>query len=91
MYRGAVYADIHRYQRCVDLWKYAYILRHQKGDPLKHECLFTVQALVKLFWEMQVEVESGASDEKVCACAIYQCYEFTLRTVLVVYLSVPFY
>ncbi|KAK3095431.1 hypothetical protein FSP39_014592 [Pinctada imbricata] len=65
MYRGAVYADIHRYQRCVDLWKYAYILRHQRGDPLKHECLFTVQALVKLFWEMQVEVESGASDEKV--------------------------
>lgn len=65
MYRGAVYADSRRYQRCVDLWKYAYILRHQKGESLNHECLFTVQALVKLFWEMQVELESGATDEKV--------------------------
>ena len=65
MYRGAVYADTHRYQRCVDLWKYAYILRHRKNEPLTHECLFTVQALVKLFWEMQVELESGATEEKV--------------------------
>lgn len=66
MYRGAVYADTHRYQRCVDLWKYAYILRSQKNEPLTHECLFTVQALVKLFWEMQVELESGTTEEKVC-------------------------
>ncbi|KAK3609218.1 hypothetical protein CHS0354_035158 [Potamilus streckersoni] len=65
MYRGAVYADSHRYQRCVDLWKYAFILRHEKGEPLNPECLFTIQALVKLFWEIQVEVESGATDEKV--------------------------
>lgn len=27
MYRGAVYADMHHYQRCVDLWKYAFQLR----------------------------------------------------------------
>lgn len=65
MYRGAVYADSHRYQRCVDLWKYAYVLRNKKGEPLNHECLFTVQALIKLFWEMQVELESGATEEKV--------------------------
>ena len=65
MYRGAVYADSHRFQRCVDLWKYAYCLRHEKKDPMNPECLFSVQALVKLFWEIQVEVESGSSDEKV--------------------------
>ena len=65
MYRGAVYADSHRFQRCVDLWKYAYSLRHEKKDPMNPECLFSVQALVKLFWEIQVEVETGASDEKV--------------------------
>lgn len=65
MYRGAVYADSHRFQRCVDLWKYAYSLRHEKKDPMNPECLFSVQALVKLFWEIQVEVESGASSEKV--------------------------
>ncbi|XP_046361062.1 protein fem-1 homolog C-like [Haliotis cracherodii] len=65
MYRGAVYADTHRYQRCVDLWKYAFQLRHKKVEALNHECLFTVQALVKLFWEMQLELESGATDERV--------------------------
>lgn len=65
MYRGAVYADSHRFQRCVDLWKYAYTLHHAKKDPLNPECLFSVQALVKLFWEIQVEVESGVSDENV--------------------------
>lgn len=63
MYRGAVYADTQRYQRCVDLWKYAYVLRNQKGDALNHECLFTVQAIVKLLWEIQAELESGSTEE----------------------------
>lgn len=74
MYRGAVYADSHHYQRCVDLWMYAYMLRHSKGDPLKQECLFTVQALVKLFWEMQVELESNATDERVQSFCFYLWY-----------------
>ena len=65
MYRGAVYADTHRYQRCVDLWKYAFEIRHEKHDCFNHECLFTVQALVKLFWEMQLELEAGAMEESV--------------------------
>lgn len=78
MYRGAVYADSHRYQRCVDLWMYAYMLRHSKGDPLKQECLFTVQALVKLFWEMQVELESNATEEKV-----YSGHSHTYRIALI--------
>ena len=63
MYRGAVYADSLRYQRCVDLWKYACILRHERSEPMSQECLFTIQGLVKLFWEIQVEVESSAVDE----------------------------
>lgn len=63
MYRGAVYADSYNFQRCVDLWKYAYTLRYQDDDPLNQECLFTVQALVKLFWEIQVDVDSGLTDE----------------------------
>lgn len=63
MYRGAVYADSHNFQRCVDLWKYAYCLRYQESEPLNQECLFTIQALVKLFWEIQFDVESGASDD----------------------------
>jgi hypothetical protein len=25
-YRGAVYADTNVYQKCIDLWKYAYVL-----------------------------------------------------------------
>lgn len=65
MYRGAVYADSLRYQRCVDLWKYAYTLRFQCEEPLNHDSVFTIQAIVKLFWEILVEVESGATDENI--------------------------
>lgn len=65
MYRGAVYADTHRYQRCVDLWKYAFQLRHEKNEPLNHECLFTLQALCKLFWEIFEEHTAGYTNEAV--------------------------
>ena len=65
MYRGAVYADTHRYQRCVDLWKYAFQLRHEKKEPLNHECLFTLQALCKLFWEIFEEHTAGYTNEAV--------------------------
>ncbi len=50
MYRGAVYADTRDYQRCVDLWKYAFALRHHAATRrhprslLTHEYLFTLQA-----------------------------------------------
>ena len=54
MYRGAVYADLHAYQRCIDLWKYAFWLRRSapRSSLLAHEYLFTLQALCKLFWEI---------------------------------------
>ncbi|XP_045190809.1 protein fem-1 homolog C-like isoform X1 [Mercenaria mercenaria] len=75
MYRGAVYADSHNFQRCVDLWKYAYSLRYQKDEPLNQECLFTIQALVKLFWEIQTEVESGATDDLIQQEDVVQVFE----------------
>ncbi|KAL4231195.1 Protein fem-1 B [Mactra antiquata] len=59
MYRGAVYADSFQFQRCVDLWKYSYKLRYKEEDPFNNECQFTVQALIKLFWE--IDLESGDS------------------------------
>lgn len=65
MYRGAVYADTHRYQRCVDLWKYAFQLRHDKQEPLNHECIFTLQALCKLFWEIHEEYAADYTGENV--------------------------
>ena len=65
MYRGAVYADTHCYQRCVDLWKYAFKLRHERQEPLNHECLFTLQALCKLFWEIHDENDGGFTSEAV--------------------------
>jgi hypothetical protein len=75
MYRGAVYADSHNFQRCVDLWKYAYSLRFQMDEPLNQECLFTIQALVKLFWEIQVDVESGVTDEVIQQDDIMEVFE----------------
>jgi len=65
MYRGAVYADSHRFQRCADLWKYAYTLRYRQDEPLNHDCLFSVQALVKFFWEVQMERDHSTTEEKI--------------------------
>ena len=65
MYRGAVYADTHQYQRCVDLWKYAFTLRHNKEEPLSSECVFTLQALCKLFWEIHDEFADGYTQEPI--------------------------
>ena len=79
MYRGAVYADTHRYQRCVDLWKYAYQLRHAKDEPLNHECLFTLQALCKLFWEIYDEYTGGFTTEMVQFDDIHQVCALCFR------------
>lgn len=65
MYRGAMYADSHRYQRCVDLWKYAFQLHHEKNEPLNHEGLYTLQALCKLFLEIDEEYQGGFTEEAV--------------------------
>ena len=75
MYRGAVYADTHHYQRCVDMWKYAFHLRHEKPEPLDHECLFTLQALCKLFWEIYDEHTDGSTGEAVCFTDVIDVFE----------------
>jgi ankyrin repeat protein len=82
MYRGAVYADSHNFQRCVDLWKYAYCLRYQKTEPLNQECLFTIQALVKLFWEIQTDVESGATDDFIQQEDVMQVFDILSNQII---------
>ena len=81
MYRGAVYADTHRYQRCVELWKYAFQLRHDKQEPLNHECLFTLQALCKLFWEIYEEHDAGFTNEAVRFEDVQQVLKMATREV----------
>ena len=81
MYRGAVYADTHRYQRCVDLWKYAFQLRHEKNEPLNHECLFTLQALCKLFWEIFEEHTAGYTNEAVQYLDVMQVLEMATKEI----------
>lgn len=41
------------------------VRRHQKKEPLNHECLFTLQALCKLFWEIFEENQAGFTKEQV--------------------------
>ena len=78
MYRGAVYADTHRYQRCIDLWKYAFCLRHRKFQPLNQECLFTLQALCKLFWEIHEEQSRDLTTEKVQIADVMDVLEMSV-------------
>ena len=81
MYRGAVYADTHRYQRCVDLWKYAFKVRHERQEPLSSECVFTLQALCKLFWEIQEESRARYTDEKVSFRDTFEIFEMIIDEV----------
>ena len=78
MYRGAVYADTHMYQRCVDLWKYAFTLRHEKREALNHECLFTLQALCKLFWEIYEEHMGGFTHENVLYDDVFDVFKMAV-------------
>ncbi|KAI4460790.1 hypothetical protein MML48_5g00019050 [Holotrichia oblita] len=47
MFRGASYADMMRYQRCIDLWRRALEIRVEKDSILYSDTCFTAQALVR--------------------------------------------
>ncbi len=79
MYRGAVYADTHKYQRCVDLWKYGFHLRHRKEEAFNHECLFTFQALCKLFWEIYEEHNAGFTNECIRSEDVMEVFGMAVR------------
>ncbi|XP_064630321.1 protein fem-1 homolog C-like isoform X1 [Lineus longissimus] len=65
MYRGAVYADTHRYQRCIDIWSYALHLRHVNFEALNHETIFiNLLSITKLFWEIWTEQQDHSSEEE---------------------------
>ncbi|KAJ8978029.1 hypothetical protein NQ317_013557 [Molorchus minor] len=55
MYRGASYADIMRYQRCIDLWRRALQIRIEKDSILYTDTCFTAQALVRLMIDYNVK------------------------------------
>lgn len=48
MYRGASYADVMRYQRCIEIWRRALQLRTEKDTILYTDTCFTALALIKL-------------------------------------------
>lgn len=54
MYRGASYADVIRYQQCIDLWKRALEIRVEKDSILYTDTCFTAQALVRLMIDYNV-------------------------------------
>lgn len=54
MYRGASYADIMTYQRCIDLWRRALQIRIDKDTILYTDTCFTAQALVRLMIDYNI-------------------------------------
>ncbi|CAG9821966.1 unnamed protein product [Phaedon cochleariae] len=55
MYRGASYADVMRYQRCIDLWRRALEIRIEKDSILYTDTCFSAQALIRLMIEYHVK------------------------------------
>lgn len=61
MYRGAAYADVMLYQRCIDLWRRALQIRIEKDSILYTDTCFTAHALVRLM--IDYNVRSTANNE----------------------------
>ncbi|XP_066156518.1 protein fem-1 homolog C [Euwallacea fornicatus] len=55
MYRGASYADVMRYQRCIEIWRRALQVRTEKDTILYTDTCFTALALVKLMVDFNVK------------------------------------
>lgn len=55
MYRGASYADVMRYQRCIELWRRALEIRIEKDTILYTDTCFTAQALVRLMVDYNIK------------------------------------
>lgn len=47
MFRGASYADMRLFQRCIDLWRRALEIRVEKDSILYSDTTFTAQAIVR--------------------------------------------
>lgn len=62
MYRGASYADIMRYQRCIDLWRRALQIRIEKDTMLYTDTCFTAQALVRLMIDYNIRSNINKED-----------------------------
>lgn len=62
MYRGASYADMMRYQRCIDLWRRALEIRVEKDSILYSDTCFTAQALVRLMINYNEKYRPPASE-----------------------------
>lgn len=62
MFRGASYADMMRFQRCIDLWRRALEIRVQKESILYSDTCVTVQALVRLMLNFNEKFPSREND-----------------------------
>ncbi|XP_050305932.1 protein fem-1 homolog C isoform X2 [Anthonomus grandis grandis] len=54
MYRGAYYADVACYQRCIELWRRVLKIRIEKDTVLYTDTCFAAQALVKLMVDYNI-------------------------------------
>ncbi|KAH9528459.1 ankyrin repeat protein mann-cup [Dermatophagoides farinae] len=75
MYRGAAYADGHQYQRCISLWKYAFILRIQKDTLLHIEAAFAAHALIRLFLDLNDKLNIGLIRDELRYQDVYETIE----------------
>lgn len=75
MYRGATYADALQYQRCIDLWKYSFILRIRKDTLLHNEAAFASHALVRLFLDLNEKISMGLVRDELRYVDLYETIE----------------
>ncbi|KPM03211.1 ankyrin repeat domain containing protein 8 [Sarcoptes scabiei] len=79
MYRGATYADGLQFQRCIDLWKYALVLRVRKDTLFHNEAAFAAHALVRLFLDLNDKAHNNLVKEGLQYQDIYDTIELIVN------------
>ncbi|XP_052088222.1 protein fem-1 homolog C-like isoform X3 [Mytilus californianus] len=81
IYRGALYGDNGCYQRCVELWKYAYTLRFKQDDPLNDDTIQSAISLVNIICKLETKWINKKTKEQVQMTDVLDVFKTIVRQI----------
>ncbi|CAG2203263.1 unnamed protein product [Mytilus edulis] len=79
--RGALYGDNGCYQRCVELWKYAYTLRFKQDDPLNGDTTQSAISLVNIICKLETQWINKKTKEQVQMADVLDVFKLIVRQI----------
>ncbi|XP_063404658.1 protein fem-1 homolog C-like [Mytilus trossulus] len=81
IFRGALYGDNGCYQRCVELWKYAYTLRLKLDDPLNADTIQSAISLVDMICELETKWVNKKTTEQIQTTDVFDVFKMIVRQI----------